>query len=164
MSDSWMLSGKPYTECKAAALSLSAEQLARIVVDDRYNRFVGEHADRDDRVEGKVGPVPKALVDHEHGKLVPYIGWFWRSTDWFDGRITIGDCGEFIGVMENNKWDYPQRQLTPDEFVQVVAIVDEAMSVRGGGSLADENAARTAVLAKLWPLFQTFKIAERAEL
>jgi hypothetical protein len=59
--------------------------------------------------EYSVGVFPR-----ETGKAVPYIGWFWRSVD-FDRPISFGDCGVFVGFMENNKWGYPEYDLTPEQ-------------------------------------------------
>ena len=40
------------------------------------------------------------------GKAIPYIGWFWREVMFDNVTLCLGDCGEFIGFMENNKWGY----------------------------------------------------------
>jgi hypothetical protein len=52
------------------------------------------------------------------GKAVPYIGWYWRQVD-FDSPISFGDCGEFVGFLENNKWGYPEFTLTPEQDAEV---------------------------------------------
>lgn len=126
-------------------------ELVTMIVNTDLNEFVGGMADYRD---GEDDP-------HGHGKRVPYVGWFWRSTDWVGGRISIGDCGEFIGVMENNKWDYPQRRLTDGEARAVTEIVWEARDLsRAGGSLADSTRLTNEKLDELWALFQTFTISE----
>jgi len=48
----------------------------------------------------------------ESGKVVPFIGWFWRSVD-FDKPIRLGYIpGQFVGFMEDNKWDYDEWETT----------------------------------------------------
>ena len=57
------------------------------------------------------------------GKLVPYIGWFWRNVNFNADYVHLGivppmyvdDPDYFehnptpkVGFMENNKWDYPE--------------------------------------------------------
>lgn len=54
-----------------------------------------------------------------HGKVVPYIGWFWRPVD-FTRRIGLGQCPAFIGFMENNKWGYSEWMLTDDQCREIV--------------------------------------------
>lgn len=146
----WLMRSGKYEERKARVDAAEVLALKRAVFNDYYNKFVGDHAE----VEGRVDATLAALTSHTHGKRVPYIGWYWRSTGWYDGDITIADSGEFVGVCENNKWDYPQRRLTPAEFAQVVEIVDDAM--------ANEKE-EEEIMAKLWPLFQTFKVEPRSE-
>lgn len=64
---------------------------------------------------------------HDSGKSIPYIGWYWRTVD-FAESWPIGDCGEFVGHMENNKWDYDMRYVTEEERLAalplIAAIVD----------------------------------------
>lgn len=54
----------------------------------------------------------------EHGKAFPYIGWYWREVD-FDKPFVLGDCGSFIGFMENNKWGYPQWLVTLEQATEI---------------------------------------------
>ena len=83
-------------------------------------------------VEGPKHLVPPGLVGT--GKLFPYIGWFWRSVEWDQGcdkgyslyipsnsapgydPDMLGDEPDFIGFMENNKWEYATRRCTADAF------------------------------------------------
>lgn len=88
------------------------------------------------------------------GKRVPYIGWFWRYTDFICGRIRIGNCGKFIGVMENNKWGYSQRLLTPDEADTVLQYVEVAYELH----LEGNDDAAISKLNELWDVFQTFEL------
>ena len=70
------------------------------------------------------------------GKLFPYVGWFWRPVEWdrgckrgyslyipcdpasrYDPDDMPGDEEpDFIGFMENNKWDYATKWCTADAF------------------------------------------------
>lgn len=125
------------------------EDLVGLLFNDHLNRFVADYADIKQDAEDK----------HGYAKRIPYIGWFWRATDWFTPSISIGDCGDFIGVMENNKWGYPERFLTKDEAAKVLAIVWEAKNLsEKGGSLDQIKKETFSKLDELWPLFQTFKI------
>lgn len=136
---------------RAEYMTWDTERLANYIINRELNDFVARYADYDEDEHGS----PR------EDKRIPYIGWFWRDVD-FAGRepyIPIGNCGEFIGFMENNKWDYPQRRLSADETKQVVDIVCEAHRLsREGGSLADIRKNTVAKLEELWPLMQTFKI------
>lgn len=103
-----------------------------------YNAFCSENADNRDR---------------PHGKAIPYLGWFWRDIDFTGPPIPIGKCthpGEgapFVGFMVNNKWGYPERNLTEGERLQVIAYLDKAMELEG----EDKDAA----LMELWDYMQT---------
>lgn len=118
------------------------DDLIAQIINQRLNDFVARYADNDE------------------GKFIPYIGWYWRDVSFVEGYITIGNCGEFIGFIENNKWGYAQRMLSPDETEQVVNIICKAHDEsRKGGILADIERKTKKQLAKLWPLMQTFTIA-----
>lgn len=124
------------------------------LIDELINRdlngLVSRYADADD------GEDSEGLYG---GKRVPYIGWFWRNVDFANGTFYIGDCGEFVGFMENNKWDYPERPLTPDEAAQVTAIICEAFRLSNeGGQLSQIIANTKEKLAELGPLLQTFPL------
>lgn len=112
---------------------------------NRYlNDFVGRYADGE---------------DGEEQKFIPYMGWYWRDLDFANGRYPVGRSGEYIGFMANNKWDYPERELTPEEATQVTEIVCNAVQYsRGGGILSEIEAWTKGELGKLAPLLQTFKI------
>ena len=97
------------------------------------------------------------IYDHSHieglnkwDKAVPYIGWFWRSTHFVSKHIWIGDCGEFRGVMENNKWDYPERLMTEKEADTFISYIDNSINK------SDKD--RNLVLYDMWDWFQTLKI------
>lgn len=74
------------------------------------------------------GPMAK------HGKALPYIGWFWRTVD-FDQPITLGDCGGFIGFMENNKWGYEEWVTTPEQSATIRQLVDVVVTNPGPATL-----------------------------
>lgn len=96
---------KEQAERKASLASKSKEWLEAAILDGEYNDFIRQRADND---------------GEDHGKRIPYIGWFWRHIEFSQPTsIPIGDCGEFIGFMANNKWDYPERCLTEDEAAHV---------------------------------------------
>lgn len=102
-----------------------------------YNAFCSENADNRDCL---------------HGKAIPYLGWFWRGIDFKGPPIPIGEArlkegAPFVGFMANNKWGYPERCLTEDERLQVIAYLDKAMESEGEG--------RNAALVELWDYMQT---------
>ena len=130
---------------------MGPEALAVEILNMKLNDFVSGYSNYDDDQEDP----------HGHGKRVPYIGWYWRTVDFASPEpyIPIGHCGDFIGFMENNKWDYPQRSLEPDEVAQVLAIVTTAYELdHEGGILADVIKNAEDKLAELWDLLQTFEI------
>lgn len=61
------------------------------------------------------------------GKVIPYIGWVWRDFDWDDYKwYPLGHCGDFVGFMVSNKWDYPSIRPTPDQAKAIRALVEAA--------------------------------------
>lgn len=155
------ISGDDFETAKAKLLAADHADLVAMAINTRYNGFVGDLADfKDDERPQDLS----FIYSHEGGKRIPYVGWYWRSTDFSSKRIAIGNCGDFIGVMENNKWDYPSRYLTESEADQVIAIIDAAMQADGaGGQLSQIMANTRREIEKLWPLFQTFTIERSAE-
>lgn len=141
----WMVRGT-YMERKASLAAASREWLEAAILDETYNRFLSSVADF---AEGD-----------GDGKRVPYIGWFWRHITFSQPtHIPIGDCGEFIGFMANNKWDHPERKLTADEANRVISIIDDAMQANNAGGCVDKIVAkRDAILRELWDYMQTLKI------
>jgi hypothetical protein len=147
-SDYFVVRGDSLEESLNTIMEYEKEDLAKLIVNNRLNDFISEYANYKDDERG-----------NNHGKRVPYVGWFWRATDFVGGNIPIGDCGDFIGVMENNKWDYPERLLTKEEAEKVTKIVWEAKILsEKGGSVAEIIDSTKAKLEELWDLFQTFKI------
>jgi hypothetical protein len=130
--------------------TMDKDELINSVINRELNHFIASHDEfKDDEVD-----------PHGHGKRVPYIGWYWRNVDFATGKyIPIGDCGEFIGFMENNKWGYASRILTPDEVEKVTKIVCKAYDLsQAGGILSDIITKTNKELDKLWPLLQSFPI------
>lgn len=72
-----------------------------------YNAYVRDWADSNDGDNDN--------NDCLNDKRIPYIGSFWRDTDFVNKRISIGSAQGYIGVMENNKWGYPERYMTTEE-------------------------------------------------
>lgn len=142
-----------YADRKKELSGVSREFLEQCALDAAYNEFLSSRdeygKDEDDK--------------HGHGKRIPYIGWFWRNVDFHDlSSIPIGDCGEFVGFMENNKWDYPQRRLTQEEGEKIVEIIDEAISLSfKGGVLSEIDLAVNTKLDELWDYMQTLKVPRR---
>jgi hypothetical protein len=138
-----------YSERKEQLSSRSKEWLEAAILDSEYNNFLSSRADYEKDEEDK----------HGAGKRLPYIGWYWRHIVFSGDRIPIGDCGDFIGFIANNKWDYPDRYLTPEEKDKVLEIIDEAMRLNSQGGLGSEILANTeAKLDELWDYLQTLTI------
>jgi hypothetical protein len=120
------------------------------LVNDLYNISIGDIA--------SYNSDEKTIDSHGYGKRIPYIGEFWRNPDFVGKDITIGDCGDFIGVMENNKWGYAQRRMTSEEVDAFIEYLEKAFVVRGkGGSVAESKAAAEEVYNDLWSWFQTLR-------
>ncbi len=119
------------------------------MVNDLYNARVGNWAD----YEGdEPGP-------HGTGKRIPYIGWFWRPTDFVGKKICIGDAGSMIGVMEANKWGYPARWMTEQEVDTFIEYLERAFTEFDKGGLVSElEASGNKVFIELWDWFQSLKI------
>jgi hypothetical protein len=144
--DYWNMQQDNYQNKMAFLTNHNKEELVAAIMSYHYNAFCKDNAD----VKNK---------DHDKrpsGKNIPYIGWFWRNVD-FCGCVPIGsmeasDEGPgFIGFIGNNKWDYPERDLTDNERHQVICYLDRAMA-RG------RDGHREAVLGELWDYMQTLSI------
>jgi len=114
------------------------------LVNDLYNICVGDIANYDHD--------EKTMDKHGYGKRIPYIGWFWRNTDFVDKDITIGYCGNFVGIMENNKWGYAERRMTIEEVDKFIEYLEKGFSERG-----KDKAAAEVVYNELWDWFQTLR-------
>lgn len=88
------------------------------LVNEIYNDIIDEGINGDNREEG-----------------IPYMGWFWRNFDFITKDVTIGkDKNNNIGVMANNKWDYPERQMTEVEVDTFMELIDRVIAVDHGFS------------------------------
>lgn len=121
------------------------------LVNDLYNRRVSEWSDYEQNSE----------YSSPTGKRIPYIGWFWRDTDFAGKKIRIGDTGGFIGVMESNKWGYPERVMTEQEVDTFIGFLERGFSYEN----ADVNEKKPKARAeeefrKLYDWFQTLEIPE----
>ena len=129
------MDGKSFVELLAA----NPADLANKV----YNDWIAEEADEPDE-----------------GKAIPYLGWYWRDTDFARKSIPIGRSERgYIGVMENNKWGYASRYLTPAECDNFIAFIDRARAARDkGGNHADIRAGVDNVLCELREWMQSLEI------
>ena|SRR5258708_6327950 len=125
------------------------EKTKEELVNGAFNSRVSDLADYED----------KAVDKHGHGKRIPYIGWFWRYTDFVGKSISIGDAGGMIGVMGNNKWGYYERLMTEQEANTFIDYLERAFAERDKGGLVSETEADAEkVFDELWDWFQTLKV------
>jgi len=76
----------------------------------------------------------------ETGKSLAYIGWYWRDVDFtepfvlgrckFDGTTIPGigvfeSPADFIGFMENNKWDYNEIIVSKSFYERFIIMLRE---------------------------------------
>lgn len=88
------------------------------ISDETLNEMIDEMLAEDERF------VIKGL--ESTGKCIPYIGWYWRCVDF--ARVRLGDCGSFIGFMENNKWEYPEWSVTEEQTKSIRAQLCEIVT------------------------------------
>lgn len=151
----WGIRGK-MEEARKSLLEYEKEDLVHLLINTRYNDFISRLANYS---EGEDPQEPELANGFPHGKRAPFIGWFWRNTDFSRKKISIGDSGEFIGIMENNKWGYPERLLTEEEADKVIEIVERAMRAdEQGGDVSEITKNTRRELEKLWAYMQTLKI------
>jgi len=74
------------------------------------------------------------------GKIIPYIGWFWRdvnfdSEDYYFGILPIYDNNSFdsndkerLGFMESNKWDYDYKYCPPEIWKEIKFLLEIAVN------------------------------------
>ncbi len=121
----WSVRGN-FDEIKQRVEKFSADEMRRLIINEHYNDFCRSYCD------GR---------GEEDGKSIPYMGWFWRNTNFADLKIPIGfsDAGDgYIGIMENNKWGYPERLMTEEEALHFIGRLDAAIEAsRSGGLLKD---------------------------
>jgi len=130
------------SQFREALKNASREELEKAVFNEEYNSFCGDCADSKDG-----------------GKVIPYMGWFWRSCDFYGKWIPIGTDGDFVGVMCSNKWDYEERELTPEEYEVFMSHLDNAMQEsRKGGDLDEIHSNVKKHLSLLSEWLQTLQI------
>ena len=113
-----------------------------ILVNELYNNYIRNMADNDKK---------------PYNKVIPYIGWFWIDCNFVDKLITIENCGDFIGIMENNEWNYPERVLTKSEVNKFIELLDKVMAVNhGSGDIILFYKSKR--LDDLWSWMQTLTI------
>jgi hypothetical protein len=135
----WNLRGN-YTERKEKLSKMPREYLEAAILDSCYNNFIRNIEDNNTGVQ----------------KRIPYIGAYWRHVTFSDfTNIRIGDCGQFVGFMESNKWGYPERYLTEDEGYSIIGFLDNAMRIQEGN---DRETTLDIILQNLWDYMQTLKI------
>lgn len=117
-----------------------------------YNRHIGDCADYSDFDK------EQDKDKHDHGKRIPYIGWFWRDPDFIKKDVSIGICGSYVGVMENNKWGYPERLMTEQEVDTFIDYLDRAFAEKAKGGWVHETEAKAEIVFnELWDWFQTLR-------
>jgi hypothetical protein len=117
--------------------------LEATILDDEYNNFLSARAD----------------CGQPAGKRLPYIGQSWQPLPFHCGCLTLGNCGEFVGLMADNQHGFPGRATTSEEFAKIMAVIDAAMRLdQEGGLLAETMDASNAKLEELWPLLQTMRV------
>lgn len=87
------------------------------LANELYNISIVETVENDDNREGGI----------------PYMGWFWRNCNFITKDVPIGkDNDNNIGIMANNKWDYPERQMTEVEVDKFMELIDRVLAVDSG--------------------------------
>ena len=111
-------------------------------------------ARKDDITVAVVNTVLNDLIrqrdrDRTDGPML-YMGWYWRNVDFFSpGGFTIAKGDGQTAACMNNKWGYPQRDLTDDEQKVVRDLVwDAYLTSHRGGNLAEIDAATDDKLAE----------------
>ena len=59
-------------------------------------------------------------------KCIPYIGWFWRVVDFDAETCRLGDCGQFVGFMQKNKWGYDGFVIEGGRWAQLKSLLETA--------------------------------------
>lgn len=146
----WILRG-PFDEKRNLLMKADRACLENAIIDTQYNSFLSNRSDYSEKDEDR----------HGHGKRLPYIGWFWRHLNFSSGCLPIGDCGEFIGFIPNNKWDHPERLTTKEEFNTIMAFIDRAMAEdQKGGEVSKIIENTNKALDDLWDYLQTLDVQE----
>ena len=111
--------------------------LAKLIVNDRLNRFIAEN---DGAIE--------------------YQGWYWRPVDFFNPRgVTIARGGGRVAVCQNNKWDYAERYLTEEEQAEFLRLVWDAwLEDRKGGILSEIREKTRTALGKAGAFIESLSV------
>lgn len=93
---------------------------------------------------------------------IPYQGWYWRSVDFFnEGGVTIAEGDGRVAICQNNKWGYPQRDLTGAEMGEFLDRVWAAhQASRKGGQLSQIHEETNNLLAEAGRYIESLKINE----
>lgn len=140
---------KTYAESIAQLKSWTREDLEAALLNEYYNSFLR-----------RIDEIDDSEVDvHGHGKRVPYIGWYWRDLNFYNKRLPIAVAPDsalegrgFCGFIAKNKWGYPQRNTTDDEFGKIIDIIDRAMNA--SNQSGDE---RRLIETELWAYLQSLR-------
>ena len=138
--------GETYEEAKKVIKELSHDELVWLIINESLNDFISNCCD-----------------DEEHAvawwKAIPYIWWYWRPVDFYNGQARIWDCWDFIGFMQNNKRDYPERELRSEEINHIIWLIRDAKLAKEGGlSIWESHQLKRKHLSKIWEYMQTLKI------
>ncbi len=80
-------------------------------------------------------PIYKSCIGE---KLIPYIGWFWRTVNFDADECGLGIIPKLtegfettdaphIGFMENNKWDYEEFYIDGDVWKNLKELIVDAI-------------------------------------
>lgn len=153
-----------YEDRKAKLKEWTKEHLEAAILDEQYNAFISQYADitdaeyneytAPDKKEENV--IPAGL---DFRKRLPYIGWYWRHLEFSSGKLPLGNCKNYIGFMANNKWNYHERETTPEEFIVIMALIDTAIIVsQQGGELGKIMRETHTALNEVWRYLQTLTV------
>ena len=132
-----------FEQLKKDLIGQNKESLIDYIIDDHYNSFCRQWCDKDAE------------------KLIPYMGWFWRDVSFSKLIISIGKCDSFVGFMENNKWDYPERILTEEEALKFIELLDIAINSNISGLVEEINRNKEEKIKAVYNYMQTLEISER---
>ena len=77
--------------------------------------------------------IVEEVIEGEYVGGIPFMGLAWRDFDFTRKDVVIGkDKDNNIGVMANNKWMYPERQMTEVEVDTFMNLIDRVIVVDHG--------------------------------
>lgn len=62
------------------------------------------------------------------GKCIPYVGWYWRQVDFDADAGYLGDCGQFVGFMQKDKWGYGYIIVKGEKWARVKQLLRAAVA------------------------------------